>query len=140
MIEQSLLSLLTLPFMAFCVMIMLVTKGFKHITEFVAAKVSHVFPDKYEPWWVWFWKEVVLPGTPLVIGGLAAYFVVDYPYPDMFAQSEASRVVCGVMAGVVSGWIYPRVMFYYKKFGPSKVDTEASKIEMSVEEKEPTEG
>ena len=85
MIETSLMSLLTLPFLVFCVMVMLITKGFKHFIEFSAKKIAHVFPDKYEPWWVWFWKEVVLPGAPLVTGGLLAFFLTDYPYPDLFA-------------------------------------------------------
>ena len=133
------MSLLTLPFLVFCVLVMLITKGFKHVVEFAAKKIAHIFPDKYEPWWVWFWKEVVLPGAPLAIGGLLAYFLPDYPYPDLFGQSDSSRTICGIMGGLVGGWIYPRFIYYYKKFAPKKVDEEAKKLDSPTED-EPTEG
>lgn len=120
----ALTGLFTLPFLVFCVIIGLIVAGFRWSVEKSATKIAHVFPDKYEPWWIWLWREAILPASPLVIGALIAYFVRDYPYPAPFDKSDSARLFLGVIAGLSSGFLYPRVMFYLKKFAPHKLDAE----------------
>lgn len=131
---QSLNSLLTLPFIIFCVMIMLLTKLFSKIIEALAVKIAIILPDKWEPWWVWLWKEVVLPVTPLVFGGLLGYLIADYPYPDQFSQSLTSRVFIGITGGIAAAWLYPRFMFYYNKFFKKKLEQKVDEINEKIEE------
>lgn len=118
----ALTGLFTLPFLVLCVIIGLIVTGFRWIIQKAAKKIAPIFPDKYEAWWVWLWREVILPIAPLVCGALIAYFIKDYPYPSPFEQATSARVFVGVIAGLASGFLYPRVMYYLKKFSPKKLD------------------
>lgn len=132
----ALTGLFTLPFLVLCVIIGLIVAGFRWMVEKLAIEIAYVFPDKYEPWWVWFWREAILPVLPLAFGALIAFFVKDYPYPAPFDKSDSARLFIGIIAGLSSGFLYPRVMFYLKKFAPHKLNAEVKKnIEVPEEEK-----
>jgi len=126
--DQALAGLLTLPVLVLCVIISLIVKLFRSIVEWLAKKVAYIFPDKWEPWWVWAWREKILPAAPLAVGGSIGYFVEQYPYPEPFDKDVMARVFLGIVAGLVTAFLYPRFMAYYKKFGPKKVDEEVEKI------------
>jgi hypothetical protein len=52
-----------------------------------------------------FYKEVLVPIAPIGTGGLMAYFVTMYPYPELFTNTSP-RVFFGVVCGLVSAWVY----------------------------------
>jgi hypothetical protein len=131
----ALTGLFTLPFLVLCVVIGLFVAGLRWTVEKSAEKIAYIFPDKYESWWVWLWREAILPISPLVVGALIAYFVKDYPYPAPFDQSNSARLFIGVIAGLSSGFLYPRVMFYLRKFAPQKLDAEVKENLEVPEEK-----
>lgn len=126
--DQALAGLLTLPFLVLCIIISLIVKLFRWIVEAMARKVAYIFPDKWEPWWMWFWREKILPAAPLGVGGALGYFVEQYPWPEPFDKEIMGRVFLGIVAGLVSAFLYPRAMAYWKKFAPKKADAEVEKV------------
>jgi Na+/H+-dicarboxylate symporter len=114
-------SLFTLPLFVLCVVIGLVVAGFRKVVEKFTQKIDYILPDKYESLVHWFWREMILPGSPLVVGALIAYFIKDYPFPEPFAASVSARVFVGILVGLVSGWLYPRVIFYLKALSKEKL-------------------
>jgi hypothetical protein len=121
MFETILGELFSLPTIVFAVVIYLQVLLFRKLTEAVAKRVAHVFPDKWEGFWIELWREWVLPAAPVVFGGLTAYLIVQYPYPEIFASSDAGRFFFGIVAGLAAAYVYPRVLYYYKKFLPETV-------------------
>lgn len=121
MFEQILASFFTPQFVVFCVIIYLLVAGLRKAIEAVAVKLAPAFPDKYEPFWTWLWREFLLPMAPIVTGGALAYFVTQYPYPEIF-NGDAARLFYGVFCGLVSGYVYPRVKYYLETFAPKAVD------------------
>lgn len=144
-------NLFTLPFIIFCVVIYLTTRVFRAIIEFVAGKIYKVnifilkalkkikpLSQKIDIKHIdsvasWVWKENVLPATPILVGGLMAYLIKDYPYPDAFGTTVSSRVFLGLFAGLICTALYPRFNYYFKKYINKKADDLESKIN-SVEE------
>jgi hypothetical protein len=127
--------ILTTPFWILVTIIGVLVAGFRWIIENIAKGVAIYFPDKYEPWWEWLWREGILPAAPLVVGGLIGYFVVQYPYPDPFASSDMARLFVGVFAGLMAAFCYPRIMYYLKKLS-LKWNVEAKKVEAQLKEEE----
>lgn len=52
-----------------------------------------------------FWKDLILPILPVIIGPTAAYIAHQYPYPGGLSSS-AARVAFGLVAGLLSGLVY----------------------------------
>jgi hypothetical protein len=121
MFETILGELFSLPTIVFAVVIYLQVLLFRKLVEAASVKVARFFPDKWEGFWVELWREWVLPAAPVVFGGLTAYFVVQYPYPEIFASTDAGRLFFGIVAGLAAAYVYPRVLYYYKKFLPTAV-------------------
>lgn len=122
--DQALNSFLSAEFIIFCVIIAMLTMLTRSLVEFAAKKLSYLTPDQYEQYWVEVWREWFMPSMPLIIGALLAYFIIDYPYPEIFKTSISGRVFYGIFAGLCSGYIYPRVKYYYRKMLPQKIDEE----------------
>jgi len=122
MMDEVLSSLFSIQTIVFAVVIWLEVLVLRKIIETGANKLKPIFPDKWEPWWIEMWREWILPGAPIGLGGVTAYFVVQYPYPDSFADSASGRLFFGLAVGLASGYVYPRVLYYYRKFLPQKVD------------------
>lgn len=51
------------------------------------------------------WQDLFLPILPVIVGGLFAFFVKSYPYPNNLT-SNGNRIVFGVVAGLLSGLLY----------------------------------
>jgi hypothetical protein len=113
--DNTITGLLSLSFIIFCFIIHLGVYAIRKSVEFLAQKIAHIFPDKYEPFWQWLWREVILPGLPLITGAILAYFVAAYPFPEPFNISISGRIFFGIFSGLASGYVYPRVMYYIKK-------------------------
>ena len=108
--------------------------AFRKIVETGAKKIAPIFPDKYEKWWVELWHEWVLISAPAVIGGLLAFFVTGYPYPDTFAEFTAGRTFFGVVCGLCANSTYKVFKYYIKKLAPKRIDEEKDKYSIKVPE------
>lgn len=121
--SQAIGSFLTPGFWVLCVVIGVLVSAFRWTIIAIANKIDTILPDKYykfENWWKWLWREAVLPAAPVIFGALIGYFISDYPYPEQFAGSKMSRLFIGIVAGIASGFLYPRVMFYLGKIKEAK--------------------
>lgn len=135
MFDQVLDGFFSIQAVVFAVVIWLEVLLLRKLVEVSAKKVAPIFPDKWEPWWVELWREWILPGAPIVLGGLTAGLVTQYPLPEVFANSAAGRVFCGLALGLASGYVYPRVLYYYRKFLPKKVDEQVEQITDAAQDK-----
>jgi len=133
--DQTLAALLTLPVLFFCVIIFLITSLFRRTTEFLVKIIAnHIDKGKYEKIAIWFYKENVLPFVPIIFGGLLSYFIKSYPYPEQFMTSNSSRIIFGCVAGLISSFLYPRFIYYFRKIGEMKnarnenIDTDDSPL------------
>jgi hypothetical protein len=52
-----------------------------------------------------FWRELILPILPVVIGPLGALLAKQYPYPEGLS-SLSGRLAFGLVAGLLSGLVY----------------------------------
>lgn len=105
--DDVLNGLFSLQTLIFIVIIYLAVATFRRIIEKgVAPNIAKFFPDKWEPWWIDLWREWVLLAMPAVIGGLIAFFVKSYPYPEIFAESISGRVFFGIVAGLICNNTY----------------------------------
>lgn len=77
-------------------------------------------PDKYEGFYIEFWREWILPALPILLGAALAYFLPLYPYPEVFAGSATARTFFGMVAGGASGNAYRFFKFYVAKFTPKE--------------------
>lgn len=52
-----------------------------------------------------FWREVVLPISPVLIGAGAGFLVKMYPFPEGI-ESASARIMFGMVAGLLSGLLF----------------------------------
>lgn len=126
--EGVLNQFLSMQTLIFVVIVYLAVATFRKVVESLAPKIAPIFPDKYEPWWVDFWHEWVLLSAPSVIGGLIAYFVESYPYPEMFADSTPGRVFFGIVAGLICNNTYKFLKKKINQLMPKRVEEEEKKL------------
>jgi hypothetical protein len=117
--ENALSQFLSLQTIVYCIVIYFITMGFRFVIEALAVKVAYVFPDKWEPQFIEAWREWILPSAPVILGGVVAYALPMYPYPEVFATSITARVFFGMVAGGASGNAYRFFKYYVNKFTPS---------------------
>jgi len=126
--EGVLTQFLSMQTLIFIVIVYLAVATFRKVIEALAPKIAPIFPDKYEPWWVDFWHEWVLLAAPSVIGGLIAYFVESYPYPEMFANSTPGRVFFGIVAGLICNNTYKFLKKKINQLMSKRVEEEEKKL------------
>lgn len=51
-----------------------------------------------------FWRELILPVMPIVVGALAG-LIPSYPYPALFV-STYSHILFGIFCGLICGLVY----------------------------------
>lgn len=51
------------------------------------------------------WHDLILPILPVLLGGLCGFLFKTYPYPNQLS-SAGSRVIFGLVAGLMSGLLY----------------------------------
>jgi len=61
-----------------------------------------------------FWREVVLPSSPVIIGLIVTFFATDYPYPETLV-SKSSQLMFGAVSGLTSGLVYRFLKSKFKK-------------------------
>jgi hypothetical protein len=126
--EGILASFFSVETLVFCIVIWLAVLVLRRVVQAAAKKIAKIFPDKWEPWWVEAWREWILPALPIVLGGLAAFGIPAYPFPEAFAASGAGRTFFGLVAGGASGYAYRFFKFYLKKFLPGQVQEIEEKL------------
>lgn len=119
--ESALLSLFSLVFLVFAFGIGVLVSTIRTICEAVYRKLTIVIPDKFEGFLEDVWNEWILPAAPVVLGGLLAYFIADYPYPAEFATSVSGRVFFGIIAGFFSSTVYRFAKYHLKKYLPQEI-------------------
>jgi hypothetical protein len=112
--SQIFSGLMTPSFWVLVAIIGLLVSGLRWVIENTAKKIAYIFPDKYEAWWQWAWRECVLPAAPIIVGGLIGFFISAYPYPDPFGSTDAARTFLGLFAGLITNVAYPRIMYYVR--------------------------
>lgn len=53
-----------------------------------------------------YWKELILPIMPMIIGAALSLVAKKYPYPHPFDTSTSARLFFGFVAGSISGYVY----------------------------------
>lgn len=110
---EQILSILTIPMLVLVLMLGLFTVGLRKLTEAAVRPAKAILPDSWEPYVFYIWRELALPAAPVVIGGLFGFLVTEYPYPEELASS-VGRIFVGCLAGLFSGTLYPRLMYFVK--------------------------
>jgi hypothetical protein len=130
--EGILASFFSVETIVFCIVVWFAVLILRRIIQGLGKKIAYIFPDKWEPWWIEAWREWILPAMPIVLGGLMAFGIPAYPFPEAFAASSTGRVFFGLVAGGASGYAYRFFKFYLKKFLPEKVQAIEEKISENV--------
>lgn len=78
-----------------------------------------------------FWKGFLVPSMPVMIGGGGAVVLNKYPFPDTFGIYWGSRLVFGLFAGFISGWVY----LIIKKTFLDKIGTTVNKDSSTIDDK-----
>ena len=130
--ESALLSLFTLSFFLFAFGVAVAVGAIKTILEAIYFRLKIVIPDKFEGFLEDFWNEWVLPAAPVVAGGVLAFFLSDYPYPEGFVGSVSGRVLFGIIAGFFSGSVYRFAKYHLKKYLPEELQKKLEDVSNSI--------
>jgi hypothetical protein len=136
--ETALLSLFSLVFFVFAFGINFVVMAFRAIIEAIFKKAEIILPKKLEDFLIDVWNEWILPAAPVVIGGLMARFISDYPYPQEFAASASGRLFFGLIAGFFSATVYRFAKFHIRKYVPDEVKAKVGGLAKQMNLKETT--
>lgn len=133
--DSALLNLISTVFFVFAFAIGIAIIALRAIVRRVASWLSFL-PDKLEGFLGDIWREWILPAAPIIVGGLAAYLIADYPYPAPFNESVSARTLFGIIAGFFSGSVYRFAKYHLKKYLPEemkkKLDEVGQKLKISV--------
>jgi hypothetical protein len=127
-ISTSLGELLSVSTLVFCIVVSMTVQFIRFVVERLAKRVSFIFPDKWESFWIATWREYILPTMPIVVGAVFAWLIPTYPYPAIFSASASARVFFGIVAGLFSGYVYKIVRFHAKNHLPKEVQDQLKKI------------
>ncbi len=62
---------------------------------------------------VW-WRDLLLPFTPILAGVTISLLADKYPWPTLVANSFSAKLIYGSVCGICSGWVYARFRTYLK--------------------------
>lgn len=114
---EAILAILFSPqTIVFCLAIYLAVLVCRRLVEFIARKTAKLIPDKWESVWIYAWSDLILPAAPVILGGVVAFFVKQYPYPEVVAGSDLARVSFGLVAGFSSAYVYRAFKVLLEKF------------------------
>ncbi len=99
--DNILNNLLTVQFIIFCLSLSAITFVIRKLVEFYVLDNPKMPGSKTSK----FWTSLFLPIAPIVNGALFGAYMTQFPYPDGIT-SFGSRVLFGLMAGLVSAHVY----------------------------------
>lgn len=97
-------------FLFFCLGIAALTFVFRKLLEFAVLDNPSLPGNRSSR----IWRELILPITPVVFGGIAAYLAKQYPYPEGLTNSSYGRISFGLVSGLLSGLVYRVVIALLK--------------------------
>lgn len=125
--ESALLNLFTPVFFVLSFGIALAIIAIRSVVRAIAKRLSFL-PDKLEGFLEDIWTEWILPAAPVAVGGLMAFLLADYPYPDPYADSASGRALFGLIAGFFSSGVYRFAKYHGKKYLPKKVKEKVDEL------------
>lgn len=116
---DTLNQLFTLPFWILVIIIGLVATLIKETIERVSKRVEPIVPNEVDHFLVVIWKRTVVKLIPIITGGLIGFFITTYPYPEPFNSSAFARFCLGTVSGLVSLFVFPRILVFLKGLAKS---------------------
>lgn len=104
--DNVLQALLSWQFVFFALAIAAMTFVLKKVVEFAIDNES--IPTGSMTKENRFWRELVLPISPVLMGAGAGFFAHMYPFPEGISSASA-RTAFGMVAGLLSGLLYRMV-------------------------------
>lgn len=119
--------LFSFDMVAFCLAIFALVWIFRKGVELTFPKIINII----------YWRELIIPSAPLILGGVGAALLSKYPYPETFGASAGSRAVFGICAGFISGWVYQIIKkIFLDKLGVSDPDKNKDTVADSKSDKD----
>ncbi len=130
-LNNALSVIFSLQTILFCLGVYLPVLIARRVLEAIFRAVSKRLPaklTKYNDWLSHLWLDWVLPAAPVVLGGLLAAFVKQYPYPEAIVDSGLARVFFGLVAGFASAYVYRGFKAFLSKILPQKTTEQLSSV------------
>jgi len=89
-------TLLSWQFVLLCLAISAIIFVFRTIVDYFL-KVKKASPT--------LWEDVILPVSPIILGGLMCWQMPSFPYPNNLNDKDF-RIIFGLVAGSFSGLVY----------------------------------
>lgn len=121
MILGLITNLLTLPLLVFSFCIALIVLIVRKIVESLIKKIPVTFSPHAMKHIVFFWREWVVRGLPIILGGVFAFLLNDYPFPEAFSTSESARTAIGLVAGLFSSTVYGFLKVHISNYLPNSI-------------------
>lgn len=121
MILGLIVNLLTLPLLVFSFCIALIVLILRRIVEGVIKKIPVTFSPHMMKHIVFVWREWVIRGLPIILGGLFALLLKDYPFPEAFTTSDSARTAIGLVAGLFSSTVYGFLKVHISNYLPDSI-------------------
>jgi Na+/H+-dicarboxylate symporter len=133
MIVGLITNLLTLPLLVFSFCIALIVSILRKIVESVIKKVPVKFSPHMMTHLVFFWREWIVRGLPIVLGGSFAFLLKDYPFPEAFTGSDSARTALGLVAGLFSSTVYGFLKVHINNYLPNSVKEKLNSLSKTRE-------
>lgn len=108
---QVIEALFSLQFVLFCLGVSAIVEIFRRLVDFFILDNPNIKANRTSK----FWRSVVLPSAPVIIGLIITLFATEYPYPEMLT-SKSSQLIFGLVGGGFSTLAYKAVRAFFKKF------------------------
>lgn len=105
-------TLLSWSFLFFCLLLATVVEVTRRFVEYFEKDMKDLK----------LWNNLILPVAPVFLGGIVAGLIKMYPYPAEI-HSTTARIVFGLVAGLMSGFVYRALKAFINNFIKSKTDS-----------------
>lgn len=115
--DTALQALLSWQFVLLCLGLSAITHVFRLIVQFFILDNPKIPANRTSI----FWRSVILPAFPFILGLIIGAFIKNGIYPDGIVVT-AARMNLGLVAGLLSGLVYKVVTELIKSKMPSEVN------------------
>jgi uncharacterized membrane protein YeaQ/YmgE (transglycosylase-associated protein family) len=116
---DTLNQLFTLPFWILVIIIGLIATLIKEVIERISKRIEPIVPNDVDHFLIVVWKRTVVKLIPIITGGLVGWLVTSYPYPEPFNESAFARFCLGTVSGLVSLFVFPRILVFLRGLAKS---------------------